>query len=372
MLLRHPLGHAREQPIETPPGPQGNRPLDILFVVDNSGSMAEEQAALARTIYKSECPIADLNAVPEALLDPKPGLLERLKTVCGFSQILAAYDRDFRVGVITTDVDACDNFIPQVMGGDAWGFRPQRGCLQPTADGQKVLTRDDVDLANKFREIVTGLGTFGSPYERGFDAVDDFLVGDTFSDSCAGDRDAFLRDGAQLLVVFVSDEDDCSHADDTLGFDDETLHTCGADLSSVTPPHNPSECYAPGAHLVPVADFAQHLADVKGADVSVAVIAGAVDSGAELVASGCRPGGASTPQTPDSACHLSEGASNATGPGEPCDPVTLGGEQCCTADPAKRYLELRDDVASFTGGSICNDDMIDALIEATQKTESDG
>ncbi len=363
-VIDYGVGSAPGQPLVSSTEP-ADKPIDILFVVDNSGSMAEEQAALARTIYKPECPITDLEHVPEALLDPAPGVLEELSTVCGFSQILAAYDRDFRVGVITTDVDACDNALSEATDNDAWGYRPQRGCLQPVpSTGQKIIARDDVDVAGKFRELLDNVGTFGSPFERGLDAADVFLGGDSWvADGCEGDRDLFLRDEAQLMVVFVTDEDDCSH--DGSDFPDETLTTCGPGESIVTE-HRPDDCYDDAAALTPVRRYAERLAAVKGPnradDVSVVVIAGAIPAGGGFIAAGCDKGAALLPGQ----CRPSHGLSNFTGPGEPCD-ATLD-TPCCTADAGSRYFELQDDVA-LTGGSICSESFVDTLIAATQKTE---
>src|SRR5688572_18036844 len=117
------------------------RAADILIVVDNSGSMAEEQQKLADNFINlrcadpeddstCECPLNDLADIPEEFLNPQPSLYEGDGPLskCGFIQLLAAFENDFRVGVITTDVGPCDNRFDQFATGE---FRPQRGCLQP-------------------------------------------------------------------------------------------------------------------------------------------------------------------------------------------------------------------------------------------------
>ncbi len=121
--------------------------VDILVVVDNSGSMLEEQTEVAKNFLNRDggCPISaealgdfrrcdDEVGRPEVCRFHNPSteqLAGELKD-CGFLQVLAAYDSDFRVGVITTDVGRCDNRIPGSLGGEARGFRPQRGCLRET------------------------------------------------------------------------------------------------------------------------------------------------------------------------------------------------------------------------------------------------
>src|SRR3990172_7363802 len=138
-----------ESDIEVPT----ERAADILIVVDNSGSMAEEQQNLADNFLNQDpaaCPLQDLKNIPEEYKNPAPALYQGAGPLaqCGFIQLVAAFENDFRVGVITTDVGLCDNRVPSAQGGDAWGFRPQRGCLQPdSAPGgtaRKVLARADL------------------------------------------------------------------------------------------------------------------------------------------------------------------------------------------------------------------------------------
>jgi hypothetical protein len=342
--------------------------LDILFVVDNSGSMADKQLLLSQTIMKPGCPIENLQQVPENLQQPPPSTRNDLEQECGFAQLLAADDRDFHIGVITTDVDACDNAVPVVEGGDAWGFHPQRGCLQPVpSTGQKLITRDDSDVATHFEELITSLGTYGSPFERGLDAAEIFLTHDSWvSDGCDGDRDQFLRDDAQLLVVFVSDEDDCSHLNSST-FPDETLTKCGADDSLVTQ-HDPGQCYSNASALNPVSRYASLLKSLKPdpSAVSVAVIGGAVTNGNQLVASGCILVDGQYGPVTSSQCFASGGLENFTAAGQPCDPDSpqLNGEQCCLGDPAARYFELQGQL-TFTGGSICSPAFVQPLMTAT-------
>jgi hypothetical protein len=364
------VGHAQRQAQTAEPGPPSGA-VDILFVVDNSGSMLEEQERLSRTLFNEACPIQSLAEVPDTLRHPDDELLARLTQVCGFAQLLAAFDRDFRIGVITTDVDACDNLISVAQGGDEWGHRPQRGCLQPVpTTGQRFIQRSDVDPDNRFRELLSNLGTYGSPFERPFDAVQAFLDGDTFAEACEGDRDAFLRDEASLLLVFVSDEDDCSHADGRFGFDDETSAICGNDASVVID-HNPALCYDAPELLAPVEEYADRWRALKGEgredDVRVALLVGSVLESGEAVPSGCLldDTGAVSDQ-----CIESRGLSNATGPGEPCDPDALG-QRCCAADAGNRYFELASRLASDSAarGSVCAPSYVSTVLGGVRLEE---
>lgn len=347
-----------DRPSPAPPR-MPNGPVDLLFIVDNSGSMMEEQEALARSIYREECPILDLTAVPAALLDPEPGLLEQLSSICGISQILAAYDRDFRVGVITTDVNACDNTLEL----ESTRHRPQRGCLQPVpSTGEKVLERTDTDLIRKFRELVAGLGNVGSPVERGLDAAELFLAGQDVAEGCEGDRASFLRDDAELLLVFVSDEDDCSHDESDAELPGHT-DLCDADVpwfSSM----NPARCYDRADRLGSVEGYAERLRALKGEGredmVRAVVLGGAVPEGDGFVAQGCRAEEGAIRES----CWESGGLSNFTDATAVCGEENAAAREfqpCCTADGATRYFELAERLGG-QGASICAVDYVADLV----------
>lgn len=120
---------------------------DVLFVVDDSASMAEEQGRLAANF-------------------------------AAFVDAVVSTDADWHLGVVTTDTS----------GADAGILR--RGVLDP----------DTVDLAIE-AGLALAVGAEGSRDERGFDAA--LLALD-------GRNPGFRRPEAKLNVVFVSDEDDIS------------------------------------------------------------------------------------------------------------------------------------------------------------------
>lgn len=359
-------GSAPPRP-ELPRQPSG--PIDLLFVVDNSGSMLEEQGALSRSIFREDCPILDLNAVPAALLNPEAGLLEELASVCGISQILAAYDRDFRVGVITTDVNACDNLTEF----ESPEHRPQRGCLQPVpSTREKVISRSDSDLIRKFRELVAGLGNRGSPVERGLDAVDLFLRADDVALGCEGDRDLLLRPEAELLIIFVSDEDDCSHNEAWEELPDHS-EVCAQDLDWFAR-NNAASCYGAAGLLANVGGYAERFRAFKGAGredfVRAAVVGGAVPRSDAFIARGCR----AEDELISEGCWESGGLSNFTGPVDICGETTAAErafQPCCTADAAHRYFELAE-LMNGQGASICAPDYVADLVRFLDLTEDDG
>lgn len=160
---------------------------DILFVIDNSGSMLEEQQGIATEL---------------------PAFLAAFKAGSGVAQ-------EFRVGVITTSVyqrlavgDGSDSIIRS--------YPDQEGRLQPVKDeagqptAERFIDSSDPLLLDKFQRLVVQ-GTMGSGQETPFEAVrlavDSPLTRQSLEE---GGNAGFLRDGARLLVVVVSDEEDCS------------------------------------------------------------------------------------------------------------------------------------------------------------------
>jgi len=132
--------------------------VDILFVVDSSESMQEEQQRLA------------------ARFDDFIVYLDEVETLM-----------DFHVGVITTDLDPANPDAGRLLG-----YPP-------------VLTRDVVGYVDLFKErVLVGIG--GSGMEQGLEASFVALSEPLVSDANAG----FLRAEAQLVLIYVSDEDDCS------------------------------------------------------------------------------------------------------------------------------------------------------------------
>jgi len=128
--------------------------VDILWVVDNSPSMEDEQAEVARRFEQ-------------------------------FITNVAASNADFHLGVITTDLESSDH----------------RGKLQ----GSPLYLTDQDDYIPLFQERVQ-VGTDGARFEEGIDAAFQALSEPLVSGYNAG----FRRPGATLSIIYVSDENDCS------------------------------------------------------------------------------------------------------------------------------------------------------------------
>lgn len=139
------------------PSPQ----VDVLFVVDNSGSMSEEQGSLG----------------------------SNLESFLGYATSAGV---DFHIGVVTTDV---------VSNRDSGRFRGNPRIIDPST----------TSIAQVFRSTVR-VGTGGSASERGLEAAYLALTDPLVNTHNAG----FLRRDAALALIFVSDEPD--HSSRTVSF----------------------------------------------------------------------------------------------------------------------------------------------------------
>lgn len=190
--------------------------VDILFVVDNSASMLEEQAALAAGFesFVSELELANSN---------------------------------FHIGVISTSQDTSN---------------PERGYLvagvdEETGELEKpYVSADDGDYVAKLQERVS-LGINGSDKEKGLEAAAYALS----PEMLIARNGSFLRPDANLLVVIVSDEEDCS--------DDGRLDAFDS-----------AACYEQEELLTPVGTLVARIFDSKfnGEFVQIAAIVGPYDT----------------------------------------------------------------------------------------------
>jgi len=152
----------------------GPKPLDILFVVDSSGSMSEEQQFLTQSF---------------------PNF------IAGLQQKVS----DFQVAVTTTDVclnpDPVGNLSQRVCPGQNGTTRSYRGGFVGTS-GRKVLKSTDSDLVSKFAQYAN-VGINGSGFEHGLTAAKlavEKVLG--------GQNEPLIRSNAFFSVIVISDEED--------------------------------------------------------------------------------------------------------------------------------------------------------------------
>ena len=190
------------------------RAVDILFVIDNSGSMGVEQGTLAANF---------------------PGFIDVLEA----QQFGASY----RIGLTTTDaggalrVSSCRERLFEFVFNDSAGTvidEQQSGCLASCTheqvmtiatsvatdaesiprpwienDGGSTNLAGGISIADAMR-CAGPQGINGSGFEAPLESMHQVLQG-------SANSRGFLRDDALLAIVFVTDETDCSMPSDHLG-----------------------------------------------------------------------------------------------------------------------------------------------------------
>jgi hypothetical protein len=165
--------------------PPSTRQLDLLFAIDNSPSMMQEQANLARNF---------------------PALIDELRKVPGGLP-------DIHIGIVSSDLGAGPTPLAGGCGrvaGDRGIFQVQPGCgLDPgarflVASGGGTFGNFQGDLAQVF-SCLAKLGTAGCGYEHQLQAARVALY-----ETITPENKGFLRDQALLGIIFITDEDDCS------------------------------------------------------------------------------------------------------------------------------------------------------------------
>ncbi len=173
--------------------------VDILWVIDDSTSMNEEQAA-----------------VRAAGAD--------------FLAVLESADMDFQIGLITTDGDSTNTKAGVLLGTPAF---LDSSCRE---DGNPADCTYADELAARFEQ-----GTGGSDQEKGLEVALAAVrkpLSETFN---AG----FVRDGALLMIIQLTDENDCS------------------DGGRLGPTATGEDCYNRYNELTPVGDLVSDVRDAK-------------------------------------------------------------------------------------------------------------
>ncbi len=194
--------------------------MDILFVIDDSGSMAEEQGNLATNFPQ-------------------------------FAQVIDQYMTangdllDYRLAITTTGRDVTTTFVgfplpPITELGDNGEFRQECGMTR------RWIERTDADVSGTFA-CVANVGTGGPGVEMPLLSLE-WALNDRVAD---GTNAGFLREDALLAIVILTDEDDCSREDDPIELD--ISDPAAADICDRTSPD-----------IVPLDFYLSFLDNLKG------------------------------------------------------------------------------------------------------------
>jgi hypothetical protein len=200
-------------------GEQARVKVDILVIVDDSGSMEEEQKSLASRFDEVTTSLGAFTGKNGAKLDYRiavttTGRTQNYKIETGLEQF--------------PDVDVHDK-------GDDGHFR--KGCTMT----RPWLEWTDSDVGSNFA-CIAKVGTTGPSIEMPLESMKLALV-DRIAD---GSNGTFLRTDALLSVIVVTDADDCSRTDDNFTIKDDSCVGANA------------------VYYEPVADYITVLDSLKG------------------------------------------------------------------------------------------------------------
>ena len=254
-IRQHPLPSCDEVVYK----PSEERQLDLLFVIDDSASMAYRQQALARGFRQL---VDRLENLPDGL-------------------------PDMHVGVLTTDLGAGGYEVSGCLGGNNGNlvdFRTATGFVD-FLEAKGGSTNFEGTMADAFQQMIP-LPTNGCGYEQPLAAMTRALTASVNPD--------FLRRDAVLAVVFVTDEDDCSIYPGSTLFEPETTRwgpqtdyrcfeqgvTCQGAAGGALTNCQPN---AVSAQVVPIEVYEDFLLQLKGYDRSKLVVAAIVAPAAPVI-----------------------------------------------------------------------------------------
>jgi hypothetical protein len=252
--------------------PAATRQVDLLFVIDNSKSMDLYQPRLVSAI---------------------PGLLDGLRSSLPAGPLL-----DLRIGVVSTDLGTGQYAVATCTehgdGGKLQATARIAGCTPP-ADAWLAISDGTInvpgsgDLLGRAREAfacIATLGTSGCGLEQPLEAARVAL------DPARGVNPGFRRSGALLVIVILSDEDDCSAAkpelfdvaNTSLSWLNFRCTECGlvCDQSALTSAGTKTHCVPGQSWLVGVTEYASFFKALAPGRVLLAALAGPVSSTIEV------------------------------------------------------------------------------------------
>ncbi|MCA9664490.1 MAG: VWA domain-containing protein [Myxococcales bacterium] len=179
--------------------------VDLLFVIDNSGSMGEEQQNLVQNFPR----------LIEALRADSLGA-DGTGKPCNEGTREGCRIPNVHIGVVSSDLGAGTYGLPSCerQGGDAGRLQKDArvaGCQPPAdayisyIDGQTNIPNAGSDTVQAVKDAFTciaRLGTDGCGFEAQLESARRALQPNA--------NPGFLRDNAFLAIVFITDEDDCS------------------------------------------------------------------------------------------------------------------------------------------------------------------
>lgn len=223
----------------------GAPPVDVIVLVDNSGSMGSEQAALVARFPEL---IVELMDPP---LDPSTG------------RPVHPPVEDLNLAVISPDMGTAGFTLTTcepALGGDNGCFlhepSPGVGGCAPAYPTFLSRNRENADLYSATQlaqdfTCVAVLGTTGCGFEQHLAAMRAAVTTNAAPGGCNA---GFLRADSILVLIFVSDEDDCSVRPEHPEMFDQSRTDLG---------HVNIRCFAHPEFVTPVEDYVTALRAVR-------------------------------------------------------------------------------------------------------------
>lgn len=319
--------------------------VDIVVLVDNSGSMSQEQSALT----------ARFPELINELVDPQDR--------DGDTQIDHPPVEDLNIGVIDSDMGTASYRVSTCLAnpdvGDDGCFRNTGnvligGCAAsyPMFLSRNPLNRDSytpTQMATDFACIAT-LGTNGCGFEQQFKAMEKAT---TVNAAFGGCNQNFLRPTSLLALIWVSDEEDCSVRPD---------HTEMFDQDRVDLGHLNIRCYLHPDYVIDVNDYLTAFRALRSADDQNKIVLGMI-VGVPQDAPACMGSGDEL-----EGCLGVPAMQEAIDPAMPTQLIPSCNTTMGFAFPPRRYVQLAQAFGSnAVVDSICKDDWRDAISAITEK-----
>jgi hypothetical protein len=327
------------------------RQLDLIFVIDNSSSMEQEQENIKRNF---------------------PDFMTELQNIKGGLP-------DIRIGVVSSNFGAGPGMpAPECpVYGDRGAFLVRPSCGLDSAKKGFWLTVDgkgnknfDGELPNVF-SCMASLGTMGCGYEHQLQSLRASLAASDPMSSISPQNRGFLRKDAFLGIVILSDEDDCSGEPGATFFQDPVPgqagslrcallgHTCNGqpvppnkDFRSTFGACKPYERTATeiNSRLINVKEFVDYVKAIKGGNEDKIIVSSIIGW---------------TPNN-DTAYGLVERPSQFGGTELDLAPV-CSDMQTGSAAPGLRLLQFTKSFRNNTVHTICQADLKEAMKQIGEK-----
>ncbi|MCZ7683533.1 MAG: hypothetical protein M5U28_34010 [Sandaracinaceae bacterium] len=296
-------------------GGGGVSAVDVLFVIDDSGSMHEEQTNLAVQIPAL---VRDLASPPDRDGDGAPD----------WSPV-----ESLRIAIANTDVGIGSLVIP----GSGCNFGGDAGVLHGGVFAWQAGD-DPTAFAAQVGSAVEGLGISGCAFEQQLEAAAAAMAG--------GSALGFPREDALLAVIVVTDEEDCSVENDETFFSSATADTYNV------------HCTRNADLLTPVSEL---LAQIRGDRGDDEIVFAAITGVPIDLPAGATP--ADILAHPDMQYREETRERRGLVPVAACEATGAGGESLGEAAPARRLVQLGAMLPGSVLTTICTEDFGPAIGE---------